>query len=661
MLEPFLGKSEYANHGQRVVEGQRLMQAASDIMLGWERVDRPRRRQARLLHPPAVGRQGLGDHRGHGARASWPRTPRSAAGRWPARTPARATPVAIASYLGSSDALRPGAGRLRRDLRRPERARLRGHRRRRQQRPHQGADRRCSGAPGNPRRGAEGARGRAGGRSPPAAGPRLRRRGPAGAPRRSGPRTPARRRRLAARAFSVDSPARPVPPACRRRIRPGRGPRPAAPARGRDASSWSSHRHPGPGDEPRAHPAEVDCPRGPRPGGAGRPGDRGVGGHRAGHRRRARGGGRPRGGHVPVAGPDRRGGRRGRRRRARVGQRGPRRRPALVASVEEALGGPVEVLVCNTGGPPAGPDPLAFSRDDWEAAHRSLVLAPMALVRAVLPGMRERGWGRILNVGSTTVREPLPFLVLSNAERSAALAAFKTLARDVAGDGVTLNTVLPGRILTERLISLAGSAEAAEASARGAVPAARVGRPRRSRRSPHSCAATARPTSRAPPWPWTEACSARSEGRHGRLRAPPSRTVNVRPVVSPLHRRRARRQGPTALLVALRQAEVRGRGRRGLAGRGGRWDGSLLPGGRARGARSRLQDAAALLGERAPGPSPAGAREDAAGAGAAQHLPGPADPEEAPGGQVERPGGGFRWPPSTGTRPPTRRARGRRP
>jgi 3-oxoacyl-[acyl-carrier protein] reductase len=149
--------------------------------------------------------------------------------------------------------------------------------------------------------------------------------------------------------------------------------------------------------------------------------------------------------------------------------------PALVASVEEALRGPVDVLVCNTGGPPAGPDPLAFSREDWEAAHRTLVLAPMALVRTVLPGMRDRGWGRILNVGSTSVREPLPHLMLSNAERSAALAAFKTLAREVAGDGVTLNTVMPGRILTDRLISTAGSAEAAEAAARGAVPAARVG------------------------------------------------------------------------------------------------------------------------------------------------------------------------------------------
>lgn len=147
----------------------------------------------------------------------------------------------------------------------------------------------------------------------------------------------------------------------------------------------------------------------------------------------------------------------------------------LVASVEAALGGSVEVLVCNTGGPPAGRDPLGFSRDDWEAAHRSLVQAPLALVETVMPGMRERGWGRILNIASTSVREPIGPLILSNAERSAALAAWKTIAGQVAADGVTLNTVLPGRILTDRLTSLAGSAEAAEASAREQVPAGRTG------------------------------------------------------------------------------------------------------------------------------------------------------------------------------------------
>lgn len=149
--------------------------------------------------------------------------------------------------------------------------------------------------------------------------------------------------------------------------------------------------------------------------------------------------------------------------------------PALIDGVQESLDGPVDVLVCNTGGPPSGPDPLGFTTADWEAAHRSLVLAPMALVGAVVPAMRERGWGRVVNVGSSSVREPLPHLMLSNAERSATVAAFKTVAREVAADGVTLNTLLPGRILTDRLISMAGSEGAARAAAAQEVPAKRPG------------------------------------------------------------------------------------------------------------------------------------------------------------------------------------------
>ena len=77
--------------------------------------------------------------------------------------------------------------------------------------------------------------------------------------------------------------------------------------------------------------------------------------------------------------------------------------------------------------------------------------------------MRERGFGRIVNIGSWTVREPLPNLILSNSHRSATLAAFKTISREVAGSGVTLNTVLPGRIATDRLFSLSGGREQAEA------------------------------------------------------------------------------------------------------------------------------------------------------------------------------------------------------
>ncbi len=149
----------------------------------------------------------------------------------------------------------------------------------------------------------------------------------------------------------------------------------------------------------------------------------------------------------------------------------------LIADVKASLRGPVDVLVSNTGGPPAGADPLGFSTAEWEAAHRSLVLSPMALVHAVLPAMRERGWGRVVNVASSSVREPIAHLMLSNAERSATVGAFKTLAREVAADGVTLNTVLPGRILTDRLISMAGSEEAVRDAATQQVPARRPGTP----------------------------------------------------------------------------------------------------------------------------------------------------------------------------------------
>lgn len=150
---------------------------------------------------------------------------------------------------------------------------------------------------------------------------------------------------------------------------------------------------------------------------------------------------------------------------------------SVVASAAETLGGPVDVLVVNTGGPPGG-EPLSFTREQWESAYRELVLHPMAFVEEVIGGMRSRGWGRIVNVVSTSVREPLPYLMLSNAHRAATLAAWKTLAREVAGDGVTLNSVLPGQIATDRIASMyGGSLDAAQEAARSAIPAGRLGEP----------------------------------------------------------------------------------------------------------------------------------------------------------------------------------------
>jgi 3-oxoacyl-[acyl-carrier protein] reductase len=143
--------------------------------------------------------------------------------------------------------------------------------------------------------------------------------------------------------------------------------------------------------------------------------------------------------------------------------------------VESALG-PVEILVANTGGPPLG-GALDNEREEWERAYRSLVLAPRALVEAVLGGMRERHWGRIVNVGSSSTVEPIPHLALSNVHRMATIGFLKTLASEVAGDGITVNTVATGRFATDRLASNFGSWEEMERHAPEGVPAGRLGSP----------------------------------------------------------------------------------------------------------------------------------------------------------------------------------------
>jgi 3-oxoacyl-[acyl-carrier protein] reductase len=149
---------------------------------------------------------------------------------------------------------------------------------------------------------------------------------------------------------------------------------------------------------------------------------------------------------------------------------------ALPAEVEAGLGKPIDILVLNSGGPPFG-GALDQELDEWERAYRSLVLAPRTLAGAVVPGMRERGWGRIVNVGSTSTREPIPGLNLSNSHRMAAVGFLKTLSREVAGDGVTVNTVATGRFATDRLADGTGSLDGAEEAARSEVPAGRLGRP----------------------------------------------------------------------------------------------------------------------------------------------------------------------------------------
>jgi 3-oxoacyl-[acyl-carrier protein] reductase len=126
---------------------------------------------------------------------------------------------------------------------------------------------------------------------------------------------------------------------------------------------------------------------------------------------------------------------------------------ALVRQIEGQLG-PIDILVTNSGGPPPGPDALGFTLEQWRTAYEVLLLGAIALIDAAIPGMRERGWGRVLAISSSVVREPSPVLMLSSAHRAGLLAALKTIARQVAGDGVTVNSLLPGVISTDRALEL---------------------------------------------------------------------------------------------------------------------------------------------------------------------------------------------------------------
>jgi 3-oxoacyl-[acyl-carrier protein] reductase len=155
----------------------------------------------------------------------------------------------------------------------------------------------------------------------------------------------------------------------------------------------------------------------------------------------------------------------------------------LVQEATEAFG-PVEVLVLNSGGPPPGPA-RDVSPEAVGAAMLTLVQQQIRLVRAVLPGMQERGWGRIVAIGSSGIQQPVDNLALSNVARPALAGYLKSLAAEVGASGVTVNMVLPGRVDTDRVASLDRSrAEATGASTdevrrtvEAGIPAGRYGTP----------------------------------------------------------------------------------------------------------------------------------------------------------------------------------------
>jgi 3-oxoacyl-[acyl-carrier protein] reductase len=146
--------------------------------------------------------------------------------------------------------------------------------------------------------------------------------------------------------------------------------------------------------------------------------------------------------------------------------------------------GRVDILICNTGGPPPGP-PMSQAWSAWTSASDLLLRTVIELTRAIVPGMQERKWGRVIAITSLAVKRPQPNLVLSNSLRAAVTGYLRTLADDVGKDGVTVNTVLPGFTATERLDALATATATRTGQSRESVfagweaeaPLKRLGRP----------------------------------------------------------------------------------------------------------------------------------------------------------------------------------------
>lgn len=147
--------------------------------------------------------------------------------------------------------------------------------------------------------------------------------------------------------------------------------------------------------------------------------------------------------------------------------------------------GRVDILVTNAGGPPSG-NFESLGPDKWDDAVRLTLLSTVNLCRAVLPGMKERRWGRIINITSITVKQPVDGLMLSNSLRAGVTGFARTLANEVARDGITVNNILPGYTRTQRVEELArATAErekitVADAMKRseGEIPMRRLGEPR---------------------------------------------------------------------------------------------------------------------------------------------------------------------------------------
>jgi 3-oxoacyl-[acyl-carrier protein] reductase len=153
----------------------------------------------------------------------------------------------------------------------------------------------------------------------------------------------------------------------------------------------------------------------------------------------------------------------------------PEQAERFVADAATAMGG-LDILVVNGPGPAAG-TALQTPADAYQSALDRSLLAVVRMCLAAVPGMRARGWGRIVAITSLGVRQPYQNLVLSNTARTGATGFLRTLAQEVAADGVTVNSVLPGLHATDRMQSLYGEDGERLTSALATVPAGRLGEP----------------------------------------------------------------------------------------------------------------------------------------------------------------------------------------
>ncbi len=126
---------------------------------------------------------------------------------------------------------------------------------------------------------------------------------------------------------------------------------------------------------------------------------------------------------------------------------------AFVSAARDRLG-PISIAVANAGGPPGGRF-QDFGTEDWTAAFRLNFLSSWALIRAVLPDMRAQRWGRVVTLTSTSVKQPIEGLILSNGVRAAVVGMLKTLASEYGPDNILFNNAGPGLIATDRLLSIA--------------------------------------------------------------------------------------------------------------------------------------------------------------------------------------------------------------